>query len=376
MKSKSTDIFKMEYLNHIICEKIDFLLDHYEIKYRRSSDFLVSSCPVHGGDNKTALNIFLNGHTRIGNWICYTHNCQDHFINTAIGFFRGVISNKRFGWSNLGDRKVSFDSAIFEICKLLDIDFSSIEQSEEYKSVEKHAHLFCKKTKTQKNNYTKKMIRDKLSIPSEYFVSRGHDPFILDKYDVGDSNSVDKLFNNRAVVPIYDSDNKKIIGFTGRIKVEKCIKCNNYHIENDCDLNKNVAKWLHSRGFSKSNHLYNYGNAKESIKKSGIAILVEGPADVWKFLKNGIENVVAVFGSSLSDGQQIILESSGATSLMLVFDSDKAGKKASNKLSNSLSRTFEIIEVILPDGIKDPGDLNDDQILSIFKFKTMDCVKK
>ena len=233
-------------------------------------------------------------------------------------------------------------------------------------SIEKHAHVFSVKKTLQPTYYTRKMVREKLVIPSEYFVSRGYDPVILDKYDVGDSISENRIFKNRAVVPIYDSENKHIVGFTGRIKLEKCNSCNNFHTQKECDPEKNLSKWIHSKGFSKKNYLYNYGNAKESIMKKGFVILVEGPADVWKFLKNGIENVVAIFGSSLSDSQQIILESSGATSLVLLFDSDKAGSKASDQLSLSLSRTFKIIRVSLPDGIKDPGDLSDDQINNIF----------
>lgn len=366
MKLKSIETKKMEHLNNVVCQNINFLLDHYGIKYKDHSDSLVFACPIHGGDNTTALNFFLNGHTKIGNWICYTHNCQNHFINTSIGFFRGVVSNKKFGWSKSGDRVVDFKYIVFELCDILKIDLSLIKEDTKIESIEKHAHVFSVKQSLQPTNYTRKMVREKLAIPSEYFVSRGYDPVILDKYDVGDSMSENRIFKNRAVVPIYDSENKHIVGFTGRIKLEKCSSCNNFHTQKECDPEKNLSKWMHSKGFSKKNYLYNYGNAKESIMKKGFVILVEGPADVWKFLKNGIENVVAVFGSSLSDSQQIILESSGATSLVLLFDSDKAGSKASDQLSLSLSRTFKIIKVSLPNGIKDPGDLTDEQINHIF----------
>lgn len=376
MKLRSIETKKMEYLNNVVCQNINFLLDHYGIKYKDHSGSLIFACPVHGGDNTTALNFFLDGHTKIGNWVCYTHNCQNHFINTSIGFFRGVVSNKKFGWSKSGDKVIDFKYIISELCDILKIDLSIIKEGTKIESLEKHAHVFAVKPNIQPTNYTRKMVREKLTIPSEYFVSRGYDAAILDKYDVGDSISNNRIFKNRAVVPIYDSDNKHIVGFTGRIKLEKCISCNNFHEEKQCDPQKNLSKWIHSKGFSKKNYLYNYGNAKESIMKKGFAILVEGPADVWKFLKNGIENVVAVFGSSLSDSQQIILESSGATSLVLLFDSDKAGSKASDQLSLSLSRTFKIIKLSLPNGIKDPGDLSDEQINHIFNPYSEGCIQK
>lgn len=367
MKSKSIEINKNEYLNNAICENIEFLLDYFGIKYKIVSESIISSCPVHGGDNRTALNIFMSGHTRVGNWVCYTHHCEKSFINTSIGFFRGVISNKKYGWSKQGDKCVSFSDTIAILCNLLKLDLSSIKEDTKTETFQKYSHLFSKEKNKSKFQYTKKVVREKLDIPSKYFLSRGYSASILDKYDIGDSKSQNKFFRNRAVVPVYDSDNKTIVGFTGRTIIEKCNKCNQFHESSECDPQKNISKWIHNKGFSKKNYLYNYGNAKEMIQKTGVVILVEGPADVWKFVENGIENVVAVFGSSLTDSQQILLESSGATTLILLFDSDEAGNKASNNVNSSLSRMFKIISPSLPEGIKDPGDLNIEQINCIIK---------
>ena len=131
MKLRSIETKKMEYLNNVVCQNINFLLDHYGIKYKDHSGSLVFACPIHGGDNTTALNFFLDGHTKIGNWVCYTHNCQNHFINTSIGFFRGVVSNKKFGWSKSGDRVIDFKYIISELCDILKIDLSIINSDGE-----------------------------------------------------------------------------------------------------------------------------------------------------------------------------------------------------------------------------------------------------
>ena len=367
MKSKSTEITKNEYLNAVICDKIEFLMDYFNIQYKNVSDSIVCACPVHGGDNRTAVNLFMSGHTRVGNWVCYTHHCENTFINTSIGFFRGVMSNKKYGWSKVGDRTVSFSDTIASLCGLLKIDLSSIKDDVPSHAFDKHAHLFTTVKKQKEFLYTKKVVRERLDIPSKYFVSRGYSANILDMYDIGESKSDNRFFRKRAVVPVYDSDNKTIVGFTGRTILDKCSKCSNFHENESCDPQNAISKWIHNKGFSKKNYLYNFGNAKDEIKKTGIVILVEGPADVWKFVENGIHNVVAVFGSSLTDTQQVLLESSGATTLILLFDSDKAGNNASNKLNSSLSRMFKIVCPSLPDGIKDPGDLSNEQINNMIK---------
>jgi len=71
---------------------------------------------------------------------------------------------------------------------------------------------------------------------------------------------------------------------------------------------------------------------------------------------------LAVFGSSLTDSQQILLEGSGALYLILLFDSDEAGAKASNDVESSLSRMFKIIKPKLPTSKKDIGEMTTQEI--------------
>jgi DNA primase len=101
-------------------------------------------------------------------------------------------------------------------------------------------------------------------------------------------------------------------------------------------------KWKHNSGFKSQNHLYNFWFAKEHILKSSMAIIVESPGNVWKLEENHIHNAVAIFGCSMSDRQKMILDSSGAMSLILLTDNDEAGQKAAAQIKNKCEKTYRI----------------------------------
>lgn len=336
-----------EDLNNYICENIEEVLVKFDIDLRNNGYFYVGSCPIHGGDNKTAFNIFVEGHTKVGNWICHTHHCEKHFVNNAIGFIRGVLSHRKFHWMEGSKKVFSFNKTIEIIKEKLNL--SNISKNKKNKSLDILTSANIPIKEKPKTSWSKKTVRDKLIIPSPYFLSRNYSSEILDKYDVGDSKLNDGLFANRAVVPIYEDCGKKIIGFTGRTVLKDYQELS-------------ISKWCNSKGFSKKDYLYNYNYAKEHIKNTGVAILVEGPGDVWRLEEAGIHNSLAVFGSTLSDSQQIILESSGALCLVLLFDTDSVGVKSKEKLQSLLSRIFNILNPDFPEGYKDIGEMNTEEV--------------
>ncbi|MAF25454.1 hypothetical protein CL634_07760 [bacterium] len=166
----------------------------------------------------------------------------------------------------------------------------------------------------------------------------------MDKFDVGVCLDSTKPMYNRVVAPVYDDDFKYIVGCVGRVQNE----------------NHNGKKWVNSKNFHTGSYLYGYWLAKEKIRELKTVILVEGQGDVWRMHEAGIENVVGIFGSSLSDSQSRTLETSGAFTIVIMTDNDEAGKKAKNSIKSKCSRIFNIVEPEFDH--KDVGDMTVEQI--------------
>lgn len=176
----------------------------------------------------------------------------------------------------------------------------------------------------------------------------------------------------RVVVPVYDDSGKFMVAYTGRSIYTKCAKCLAYHAPQDkCIIDDYVhlhSKWKNQADNPISQYLYNYWNAKKYIVESKTVILVEGPGDVWKLEEAGIHNSVAIFGLELYDSQQIILESSGAMTAVLLLDNDEPGRNATIKLKEQLRRCYKIVVPSLP--AKDIGEIS---ISDIQKLKGVFC---
>ncbi|MEO8399731.1 MAG: DNA primase [Ignavibacteriaceae bacterium] len=146
-------------------------------------------------------------------------------------------------------------------------------------------------------------------------------------------------FSGRIIFPIF-SPNGRVVAFAGRILEE----------------NKNAAKYLNSPEsliYHKGKILYGLSHAKDEIRRQDKAILVEGYMDLISLYQKGIKNVVAVSGTALTE-DQVQLLSRYTKNVILLFDSDTAGIKASMRsIELLLKRDIEIKIVTLPNN-EDP----------------------
>ena len=334
----------------LLCDNIHEVLTELNLHdYRDNSKMITMSCPIHGGDNDSALNLYYEGDNYRGNWKCRTHQCEKYFKGSIIGFIRGVISARKHNWSKDGDKMSSFQEAMNYAKSLI--------------SEKQQSGLILSDTKQDKDNFsriidkiTNKPLEEKMigrisaikniDIPSEYYLERGFSTEVLTKYDVGLCNNPQKPMHNRVVVPIYDDSGQYLVGCTGRSVFDKCEICGSYHNpETMCPEKEKqwqYSKWKHSYGFKSQNHLYNFWYAKEHILKDNYAIIVESPGNVWKLEENNIHHSVAIFGCNLSDRQKLILDSSGAMTLFVITDNDEAGKKAAIDIKDKCENTYKI----------------------------------
>ncbi|HEY5520981.1 MAG TPA: DNA primase [Candidatus Limnocylindrales bacterium] len=120
--------------------------------------------------------------------------------------------------------------------------------------------------------------------------------------------------------------------------------------------------------FDKSRTLYLIDRAKGAIRKSGVAVLVEGNTDALMAHQQGFENVVGTLGTALT-AAQIELVTRYAPRIAMAYDVDAAGQGAATFGATELSALVGEIErsahkgrltdvgvVRLPDG-RDPDEV-------------------
>lgn len=100
--------------------------------------------------------------------------------------------------------------------------------------------------------------------------------------------------------------------------------------------------------YSKSNVLYHLDRAKEALRRSDFAILVEGYMDAIAVARAGISNVVASCGTSLAE-PQIKLLSRFTKRIIINYDPDTAGQAATERsVALLLEQDFEVRVLALP----------------------------
>ncbi|TLD85279.1 DNA primase [Helicobacter sp. MIT 11-5569] len=144
----------------------------------------------------------------------------------------------------------------------------------------------------------------------------------------------------RLIFPIRSAQNK-IIGFGGRT------------------LANRHAKYINSpqtKLFNKSQILYGYPQAKESIYRLEEVIITEGYLDTLMLHQAGFTNAVATLGTALTK-EHLPLLAKGNPKIILAFDGDKAGMQAAFKAAMLLSIANKQGGVVLFDGGLDPADM-------------------
>ena len=153
----------------------------------------------------------------------------------------------------------------------------------------------------------------------------------------GRNDSVYDQFRNRVMFPIIDVRGN-VIAFGGRV------------------LDDSKPKYLNSNDtlvFKKSRNLFSLNFAKNSKEKR--LILAEGYMDVIAIHAAGFENVVATLGTALTSEQSRLI-SKYAEEVVIAYDSDEAGQKATHRAINLLSEVGVSTKILKMEGAKDPDE--------------------
>ena len=151
------------------------------------------------------------------------------------------------------------------------------------------------------------------------------------------NNFYDK-FRHRVMFPIIDRRGN-IIGFGGRT------------LEKDAP-----AKYLNSDEtlvFKKRSNIFSLNFAKNTKEK--YFILCEGYMDVIALNQAGFTNAVATLGTAITPEQARLMKQY-CDEVVISYDSDEAGQKATMKAINLLSEAGISTRVLQMDGAKDPDE--------------------
>ncbi|NWJ44586.1 MAG: DNA primase [Chloroflexi bacterium] len=141
-------------------------------------------------------------------------------------------------------------------------------------------------------------------------------------------------FRGRLIFPIKDRQGQ-IIAFGGRV------------LEG---APSDAPKYLNSPQtflFDKSATLYGFDLARDSIRHSDCAVVVEGYMDVIAAHEAGFSNVVAPLGTALTEKHVVSLKKL-TKRIVLALDADYAGQKATLQGIEVLKRGFDSYSVAVP----------------------------
>lgn len=148
------------------------------------------------------------------------------------------------------------------------------------------------------------------------------------------------FFSNRLMFPIFDRSGK-IVAFGGRI------------------LGNGEPKYLNSGDlvhYKKGDNLYAFNLAKSAIREKKTVILCEGYMDVIAYHQCGIKNAVAPLGTALTENQLKMVRGFADT-VLLSFDSDSAGQKATVRAILMCRKSGFTVKIIRLSGGKDPAEI-------------------
>lgn len=266
--------------------------------------------------------------------------------------------------------KISFTSAVKKVASFIGIN---IDIKDDYKSennnlikYDKYYNMFLLATKLYQNNIRTVYGKE----AKKYLYDRNINDDIIKEFNIGlslNDNELSKLLNSkgylkedmvdiglcgikdnftydifrgRIMFPLEDSDGK-VIGFSGRI----------YNTSSD-------NKYVNSKEsviFKKGNLLYNYKRASSYAREKDYVIVVEGFMDVIRLYTIGIKNVVATMGTAITSYHAKLIRRL-SKNVILCFDGDKAGAKATNSALKELEKLELSPKIIRLEDDLDPDD--------------------
>lgn len=284
-----------------------------QVEAETSKDFLCL-CPFH--NNKNTPSFEVNYYT--GLFLCFNPSCDERgSLNALIAKITGKneFEALRFIYSTIGKKSHNIE-----------------QELEDLMQEEKPLPIFSSEKVVEMCKALSSSTR-----ACEYLVSRGINVQTQMEFQMGYSEKQDMV-----VVPLRMPDGQ-CVGIIGRAIDGKDFK--------------------NSKNLPRNKTLFNLHNAR---KHGGKIIVCESSFDAIRIHQAGFPNVVATLGGHISK-ENIQNLNKYASSIVIMTDSDGAGRKLGQDIANKLSHK-EILwgsyeyGMIYPHDAKDAGDMTDDEI--------------
>jgi len=157
---------------------------------------------------------------------------------------------------------------------------------------------------------------------------------------VKDAKGFHDFFYDRVMFPLHDI-NGKVIGYSGRIYYKS-----------------DAPKYINSKEhplFKKGEFIYNYQRAKNECRIKNTVIIMEGFMDVIRAYSVGVKNAVATLGTAFTKEHANLIRKL-AKNVIICFDGDKAGAKATMACSNILISLGIIPKIVRLEENLDPDE--------------------
>lgn len=197
------------------------------------------------------------------------------------------------------------------------------------------------------------------NVAYKYLRERGFTDDTLRQFNVGYLAEGDELVENdelikkcydarimkgRIIFPWYSVSNI-VVGLSGRVMDVRTK-----------GLTKKYINSSEKSGFVKGSNLYGLNLAIHSIVKEKRVYVVEGYTDVMAMHQSGVENVVALNGTALTDAQSTLLKRY-ADEVVLCLDNDAAGLVAMDLAAQKLLPLDLKVEILYASEGCDPADM-------------------
>lgn len=158
------------------------------------------------------------------------------------------------------------------------------------------------------------------------------------------------MFRGRIMIPLMDPFGS-VIGFTARLLEE-----GTHPSTSSGSASPKYINTPQTMLYDKSRQVFGLHLAKEAIRKSGYAVVVEGNLDVISSHQAGIKQVVATAGTAMTAAHLKIVGRL-TQDVRLAFDQDKAGLAAAERTILLASQADVNLSIITVTEGKDPDEL-------------------